>query len=172
MAKQAINNIKLGFFVIAALLVLVFSLYMIGKNTSIFGSNFELKARFRSVNGLMKGNNVRFSGIQSGNVKDIVIINDTLIEVTLLVDARTKDFIHKNSFVSIGSEGLMGNKIVNIEPNPVPAPVVEEGDLLLPARDVSIDDMLQTLDKTNLNVAIISEELKQTMKRINSSKVL
>ncbi len=172
MAKQAMNNTRLGVFVTVAMLVLIFSLYMIGKNTSIFGSNIMLKARFRNVNGLMKGNNVRFSGIQAGNVKQISIINDTLIEVSLLIREDAAQFIHKNSFVSIGSEGLMGNKIINIEPNPVPAPAVEEGDLLLPARDVSLDDMMATLDKTNMNVAVIAEELKETVHRINSSTLL
>lgn len=172
MEKQITSNIKLGLFVIIALLILVFSLYMIGRNKSFFGSNFEIKAQFRNVNGLMRGNNVRFSGIQAGTVKDIVIINDTTIEVIMLIDKHTKNYIHKNSFASIGSEGLMGNKIINIIPNPTLAPVIEEGDMLLTHRELNVDDMLETLDKTNNNVAIISEDLISTVKRFNNSVVI
>lgn len=172
MEKQITSNIKLGLFVIIGLLILVFSLYMIGRNKSFFGSNFEIKARFKNVNGLMRGNNVRFSGIQAGTVKDIDIINDTTIEVVLLIDTKTKDYIHKNSIASIGSEGLMGNKIINILPNPIPAPAIEEGDMLLTHRELNVDDMLETLDKTNNNVAIISEDLINTVKRFNNSAVI
>lgn len=166
------SNIKLGLFVLSGLLILVVTLYLIGRNKNYFGSNFVLKARFRNVNGLMKGNNVRFSGIQTGTVKDIVILDDTTIEVTLLVDEDTRKYIRKNSFVSIGSEGLMGNKVINILPNPVPAGNVEEGDMLLPARETNVDDMLTTLDETNVNAAIITGDIKSAVKRINNSPLI
>ena len=82
MANKGANNIKLGVFVLAGLLVLMASFYMIGKNRNIFGSGFELKVRFNNLNGLMEGNNVLFSGIQAGTVKNITMIKDSLIEVT------------------------------------------------------------------------------------------
>jgi phospholipid/cholesterol/gamma-HCH transport system substrate-binding protein len=79
MAKQGLNNIKLGAFVLGGLLFLVLLLYMIGKNRSLFGSTYELKVQFENVQGLVAGNNVRFAGIQAGTVKQINILNDTVI---------------------------------------------------------------------------------------------
>src|SRR6185312_5708238 len=116
MAKQSINNIKLGVFVIAGLLVIIVSLYLIGKNQSLFGSSFTVRARFKNIGGLMPGNNVRFAGIQAGTVKSIKIINDSTVEVSFLIEKKVKPYIHKNSFVTIGTEGLMGNKVLNITP--------------------------------------------------------
>lgn len=138
----------------------------------MFGSKFQLRARFSDVNGLMEGNNVRFSGIQAGTVERITILNDTTIEVTLLINKKAQPYIRKNSFAVIGSEGLMGNKIINIAPNPTSAPIVEEGDLLLTNHSGGINDMLETLGKTNNNVAEISEDIKLTASRINNSKVI
>jgi ABC-type transport system involved in resistance to organic solvents, periplasmic component len=63
MAKRAINNVKLGAFVLSGLFLLILLLYMIGKNRNMFGSNFILKARFENVQGLKSGNNVRYAGI-------------------------------------------------------------------------------------------------------------
>src|SRR6478752_6018204 len=114
MAKQSISNVKLGIFVLSGLFILVFTLYMIGKNQNLFGNTFQLKARFDNVYGLMSGNNVRFSGIQIGTVRNVNIVNDTLIEVEMDVDEEVKKFIHKNAIASIGTEGIMGNKVVNI----------------------------------------------------------
>lgn len=69
MSTKKIDNVKLGLFVLAGALFLIFSLYMIGKNRSLFGSTFTINASFYNVNGLMPGNNVRFSGIDVGTVK-------------------------------------------------------------------------------------------------------
>jgi phospholipid/cholesterol/gamma-HCH transport system substrate-binding protein len=171
MAKRGENNIKLGVFVLAGLIVMMVSFYMIGNNTSMFGSSFKLKARFSNLSGLMEGNNVLFSGIQAGTVKSIEIINDTTIEVTMLIDSKVKAYIHNNAEAAIGTEGLMGNKVVNIQPVKINSPIVKNGDLLPAQRMTSMDEMLQTLSKTNNNIATISEALKTTVLRLDTSAI-
>ncbi|CAN5357276.1 hypothetical protein BH09BAC6_BH09BAC6_03680 [soil metagenome] len=172
MANQGENNTKLGVFVLAGLVVLILSFYMIGKNHNIFGSSFELRVRFPNLNGLMEGNNVLYSGIQAGTVKNIELINDTTIEVLLIMDNKVRTYIHKNAVAAIGTEGLMGNKIVNIMPVKGESPKVEKGDLLAAQKPINTDEMLQTLSKTNNNIATISEAIKGTVLRINSSALL
>jgi len=81
MAKNTISNMKLGAFVLAGVLCLVLLLFMIGKNMNLFGNTYVLKARFENIQGLVVGNNIRYSGIQTGTVKNIKILNDTVIEV-------------------------------------------------------------------------------------------
>jgi phospholipid/cholesterol/gamma-HCH transport system substrate-binding protein len=172
MAKRIMNSIKLGAFVLAGLLFLVFLLYMIGKNSNLFGDTYVLKARFENTQGLVSGNNVRFSGIQSGTVKKVKILNDTIIEVTMIIDKKMKTIIRKNAIVSIGTDGLVGNKLVNIIPSKQPAPLAEEGDILASKKAVDTDEMLQTLYKSNNDIAIIAAELKTTVQRINNSSAL
>ncbi|MDR3716446.1 MAG: MlaD family protein [Puia sp.] len=166
------SNIKLGLFVLAGAFLLILTLYMIGKNENMFGSNFALKARFKNVNGLISGNNIRFSGIQVGTVKGIALIDDTTIEVTMLVATKMKPFIRKNALASIGTEGLMGNKIVNIQPGEGRAPEVAEGDLLANQKATNMDEMLGTLNKTNENIEDFSEGLKIAVRRVNNSTAL
>ncbi len=172
MEKHTENNVKLGAFVIAGLVVLLLTFYGIGKNKNIFNSNFKLKARFSNSNGLLAGNNVLYSGIQAGTVKKISILNDTTIEVILLIDHTLKPFIHKNAMVSIGTEGLMGNKVVQILPGKGMALPIEEGGLLNTIRSKNMDEMLQTLSNTNENIEGISEALKQMAVEINQSAIL
>ncbi|HZX58578.1 MAG TPA: MlaD family protein [Mucilaginibacter sp.] len=171
MAKQAENNIRLGGFVFAGLLALIFTLYMIGRNRNLFGSNFELKARFSNVSGLVEGGNVLFSGIQAGTVKSIVIQDDTTIEVFMLIDKKIKPFIHKNAVAAIGTQGLIGDKIINISPGRGASPNVADDDEIATKRIVNTDEMLETLSKTNNNMADISEGLKNTVLKVNSSSI-
>jgi phospholipid/cholesterol/gamma-HCH transport system substrate-binding protein len=169
MATFNLNNLKLGLLVMGGVLVLVATLYIIGKNENYFGSHFELRARFVDADGLVNGDNVRFSGLQAGTVRSIRVIDDTTIEAVLLINKSMRPYIHKNALASIGTEGLIGNKVVNILPACRPAAVAEDGDLLFTLPRVNTDDMLRTLDKTNENLARITEGIKTTVLRINES---
>lgn len=171
MAKTEGKNIKLGIFVMAGLLVLIGSFYMIGKSRNIFGRDFELKARFNNLNGLMEGNNVLFSGIQAGTVKSIDMIGDTVIEVTMQINSKVRPYIRKNAQAAIGTEGLMGNKVINIEPAKHPSIKVSDGDMLTAQKLVSTDEMLKTLSKTNNDVAAIAKALKETVLGLDTSEI-
>lgn len=172
MAKRTVNHIKLGMFIVAGLAFLVLILYVIGRNENLFGKTFVLKARFENVHGLMPGNNVRFGGINAGTVGKVDVLNDTLFEATLLVKTKFKKYIHNNATVNIGTDGLMGNRLINILPSKGSAPLVNEGDILLVARSADTDEMLDVLSNTNNDVAFIANQLKQTIQRVNDSKVV
>jgi phospholipid/cholesterol/gamma-HCH transport system substrate-binding protein len=172
MAGNKGNNIKLGIFVIAGLVVVVFGLYLIGKDTNMFSKNYMLRSRFPNVDGLTAGNNIRYSGIQVGTVDKVTILNDSIIEVSMLIDQKMESIIHRDDKVSLGTDGLMGNKLLNITPSKKKSPLAKENDLLESHIVIGTEEMLETLGKTNNNLADISEELKGTIKRINNSSSL
>lgn len=171
MEKRNGNNIKLGLFVMAGLLVLIFSFYMLGKSSNIFGRDFEIKAHFNNLSGLMEGNNVLFSGIHAGTVKSIDMLGDTIIEVTIQVDSKIQPFINKNATAAIGTEGLMGNKVINIEPAEQASVMVANGDMLQTSKLVSTEEMMKTLSKTNDDVAAIAKALKGTILGLDTSEI-
>ena len=169
MEKKTTDTIKLGAFVISALSLLIILLYMIGKNRNLFGSNLIIKARFENVQGLKSGNNVRFGGIDIGTVDDINFVNDSTLEVNMRIENNMRNIIRKNAIVSIGTDGLVGNKIINIISSPEKSAKIENHDLLPSKKAIDTDEMLRTLYKTNNNVASVVEQLKTTTKRLNKS---
>jgi phospholipid/cholesterol/gamma-HCH transport system substrate-binding protein len=172
MARQTANHFRLGIFVIAGMFFLVLLLYVIGKNQGIFGASFPIRARFENVNGLLPGNNVRFAGIQAGTVKSVEVINDSTIEITMLIQNKMRPHIRANAVASIGSDGLMGNKLVNIQSAKGDAPIVVENTLLASGTAADTDQMLKILGETNNELAIVVEGLKTTINRINNSSAL
>jgi phospholipid/cholesterol/gamma-HCH transport system substrate-binding protein len=172
MPRQQQHLARLGFFVLAAGTVLIVALFLIGKNQHLLGSHFVLRAHFRNVAGLRTGNNVRFSGIEVGTVREMRILNDSTLEVTLLVKEDMKQVIRRNAIASLGADGLMGNKVVNILPQAATASYVKDGDLLSTRAAVEIDDVLRTLASTGDNIHAITESLKATTARINESRGL
>lgn len=172
MANETSRNIKLGVLVIAGTVLLIAALYLIGNKQNLFGSTYSLSARFYNVNGLMKGNNVRFAGIDVGTVGSVRIENDSTVTVKLILENSVKRFIKKNATASVGTDGLMGNKLVNISINKEPAPPAEEGDVLASLRPIEMDDMVRTLDITNENMRAISDNLRSITSRISSRNTL
>jgi len=172
MAKHFVNNIRLGVFVVSGLVFLVLLLYMIGRNTHLFGSNYLLKAQFGNVQGLKPGNNVRYSGIEIGTVKKISFLNDTLVEVEMLIESKMKAVIRKNATVAVGTEGFVGNKVVNIVPGKGVAAFANSGDVLNSKGALDTDDMLRTLSRTNEDIGVIASSLKTTVQNINNSEAL
>jgi phospholipid/cholesterol/gamma-HCH transport system substrate-binding protein len=169
MATKRIDNVKLGIFVLVGLVMLIFALYMVGKDTNLFSRNYVLKVRFDNVSGLMVGNDVRYSGIQVGTVKRLTLLNDTIIEVTMLVDEKMKIYIHKSDIASIGTDGLVGNKLINITPGKDKSQLAGDDDILKVKPSINTDEMMEVLNKTNKNIAVISEDLKSTVQRLNNS---
>jgi phospholipid/cholesterol/gamma-HCH transport system substrate-binding protein len=136
----------------------------------MFGSSFILHTTFNDVNGLTKGNNVRYSGIDVGTVENIDILNDTTIFIEMIIKTEMIKFIRKNSLASVGTDGLMGNKLVNITAGTSEVPTVNEYDTIASVRGVNTDAMLRTLEYTNQNVAFISLNLKAITENVNKSR--
>ncbi|HLP53370.1 MAG TPA: MlaD family protein [Chitinophagales bacterium] len=170
MNKETINNIRLGFFIITGTTLLILALYFIGRNTNLFSKTFKIYATFENVNGLKKGNNVRYAGIDVGTIKQIEIVNPHTIRVEMSVESELKKIIRKNSIVSIGTDGLMGNKLINISAGTEDAELISDGDELPGIPILSTDEMLRTLDKTNKNILVISANLRDITQSITDSR--
>lgn len=172
MAKKSTDKMKLGMFVIAGGIFLVVLLYMIGTKENLFSRTFLLKARFSNAQGLTRGNNVRLSGIQIGTVRSVKIINDSTVEVVMRIEESMRSNIKTNAVASIGTEGFIGNKLVNIFPGKEPALPVSENDIITDRKTIDTDDMLQTLNATNKDINIAAADLKAVIQKFNNSTAL
>jgi phospholipid/cholesterol/gamma-HCH transport system substrate-binding protein len=169
---KTLSNTKLGILVIAGSLFLVFSLYMIGKNQNIFGSSILVRAQIDHVNGLVPGNNVRFQGLEVGTVKSLQMENDSTIAMSMLIRKSMHSFIKKNSKITINTDGLMGNKIVQIHPQPGETSTIEEGDVLFALKQVGTDEMLEKLSSTGEYLEHTMINLSEITERLNKSEAI
>ncbi|MBK9045685.1 MAG: MCE family protein [Bacteroidetes bacterium] len=151
-------------------MALIAALYLIGSNRNIFSNTIKISSQFYNVNGLIPGNNVRYAGIDIGTVEKIKIENDSNVTVYMIIEKNNSIYIKKNSIASVGTDGLMGNKLININPGSGSAPTIEEGDVLISLRPIENDEMIRTLNTTNQNLEAITEDLKNFTSRLNKSR--
>lgn len=171
MEQETSRNVKLGLLVICGTLLLISAFYFIGSRQNLFGTTFALNARFYNVNGLMEGNNVRFAGIDVGTVESLEIENDSSVRVKMVLEKDIQKFINRNAIASIGTDGLMGNKLVNINSGAA-SPNVQDGDMLQTLRPLEMDEMVRTLNTTNENIRVISSNLRSITDRLSSKNSL
>lgn len=170
MEKTASQKIRLGLFVIIGLTIFVLAIYFIGNKQQMFGKTEHLRTVFNNVGGLQLGNNVRYSGVNVGTVKEIVMINDTAVSVDMVIDQSVFSKIKKNAIATIGSDGLVGSMIINILPGKGTADPVAPNDLIQSFNRIRTDDMLTTLNTTNENAALLTADLLKITREITQGK--
>jgi len=158
---------KLGIFLALGLALLMFGLYFIGKQKNLFVSAFPLRAVFKNVGGLKVGNNVRFGGITVGTVDAIQLITDSSVMVTMSVKSEVRKFIRQNASATIGSEGLMGDRVVSISPGANGSASVRDNDVLATVPPVETDQILSGLKTSADNAALITQQLAEVAYKVN-----
>ncbi|HLV38518.1 MlaD family protein [Xanthomarina sp.] len=170
MKKTKKETFNLGLFVVIGMVILITAVYFIGEKKNMFDKTFTISANFNNVNGLMHGNNVRYSGINVGTVKNIDMINDTTINVELLINQKMVHHIKKDAIATIGSDGLVGNMIVNIIPGVGSTESVNQGDIISTYTKIGTGEMLNTLNTTNENAALLTSKLLDIVNNITKGK--
>ncbi len=161
-------KIRLGLFVLVGTMIFIFAVFLIGKQKNLFNPVFKLSTTFSNVSGLQVGNNVRFSGINVGTVESISIINDSSVMVEMIIRQEIKQFIKTDCKVKIGSEGLIGDKLLVISQGSPDFPLVKNGQKLESTEPIETDAIMLSLKSTAENAKIISAILIQTLLKINS----
>jgi phospholipid/cholesterol/gamma-HCH transport system substrate-binding protein len=170
MSTSTSRKVKTGIFVIISFAFLLVIIFLIGKQKNLFGSTFSTYANFKNIAGLKVGNFVRFAGINVGTVDDISIVNDTTVKVSLLLQKNIRPYIKTDVIASIGSDGLMGDKLVQLGPGSSSAPVIKEGGQLKAADPADMDKMIAKFNQITDNAASLTGGLSEIVNKINSGQ--
>lgn len=167
MSKEPGSKWKLGMFVIIGLVVFAGTIYYVGKQNNLFGSTFHLTAQFKSAGGLKEGNNIRFSGLNIGTVNTITL-KDSFVIVDMVIKRKVQEFIKTDATAIIGSDGLMGDKVLTINQGSSSKNHVKDGDKILTEKAIDMDDIMASL-KTNVdNAGVITAQLAAFAYKINN----
>ena len=168
MNKNNGSNWKLGMFVIVGLLLFIITIYFVGKQQNLFGSTFYLKSQFKNVSGLKVGNNVRFSGINIGTVDEIELVNDSSVVVVLLIEKDVQKYIKTDATASIGSDGLMGDKVMTISPGSSSNKIIKDNAFIKSKSAIEMEDLMKSVKTSVDNAGLITAELAEFTASMNN----
>ena len=158
----------MGLFVIVGIVLFIIGIFQVGSKNELFQKTLTISAEFTNTTGLKPGSNIRFNGVKVGIVKAVTLLNDTLVRVDMSIEENKHSYILKNAVAAIASDGLMGDKIVNITPGKGIADAIQNNDRIFGHNPLNTDQVLATLSTTNENVKVISENLKSLTSSLNS----
>jgi phospholipid/cholesterol/gamma-HCH transport system substrate-binding protein len=153
-------EVKVGLFVLATAMLAVAAVLLLGKSRHVFEQRATLHATFSDVAGLSRGAPVRVSGVNVGTVSQISFVRAArrpLIQVDMQVTQSALGLVRTDSLARISSQGLLGDKIVEISAGSTAAsPVAANGEIksveapdldkMLRQASVVIDDARRVAD--------------------------
>jgi phospholipid/cholesterol/gamma-HCH transport system substrate-binding protein len=161
---------RLGIFIAGGIAIFVIAIFIIGKQQNLFNPVFKITTNFYNISGLQVGNNIRFSGIDVGIVDNIKIINDSTVQVDMLVKKDVQQFIKSDSEAGIGSEGIIGDKIIIITQGSYDSPIVKDGQHILSKEPIETDEIIKSLKTTVESADLITMQLAEIMMNINNGQ--
>jgi len=161
---------RLGMFIAVGVGIFVLAIFFIGRQQNLFNPVFKVTTNFQNVSGLLVGNNIRYSGINVGIVDNITIINDSTVQVSLLIRKNVQQFIKADSQAGIGSEGIIGDRVLIITQGSNDAPTVQDGQHILSKEPIETDAVMASLQTSAANAEIITLQLSQIMLNVNSGE--
>jgi phospholipid/cholesterol/gamma-HCH transport system substrate-binding protein len=164
------RGIIVGLFLAIGLVVFIVGVFTLGNQSKSFSKSIHISAVFDDVSGLKTGNSVWFSGVKVGSISKIHFIGPGQVDVRMSIDETSQQYVHRNAGVHIGSDGLIGNKIIVIDGGSPQAPVVQDGDVLQTEKLTSTDDMLKVLQLNNQNLLSITGDFKLLSRKILQGK--
>ena len=145
------------------------SVFLIGSENNIFSRTVSVSAVFRNVEGLKEGDNVWLSGVKVGTVKDLSIASQGRVVVELSLKGKQTKFVRKDATATIGSDGLVGNKIVILEPGTSPKPV-EDKDTIRADSPGDTQELMGLAKDIGYNTKALTQDMSVIARRISEGK--
>src|SRR6184192_3551525 len=123
---------RVGLFVLVALAVFLATIYALGARARLFEARYVVYADFTEVGGLTEGATVRLAGVQIGRVSGVHLPAEPggKVRVDMTIARRYGDRVRKDSVARIETQGLLGDRIVEITVGTTAASGVKAHDLI------------------------------------------
>ena len=173
------GNFRLGLFVLTGAAIFSAAAFLVGRQAMHFGTNYRVKSEFQTVAGLNEGAEVRVGGMHKGAVRFIQLPNrpDGRIVVAMDLSNDTQEIVRQDSVAAIQSEGLLGDKYVEISFGSVDAAKLRGGETIESNPPLDVADLFnkanQILDTSQEALSSIqgaSENVNMITAKINSGQ--
>ena len=172
--RETAVKFRVGIFVLIALMTFLGAVYALGARARLFEARYTIHADFTEVGGLVEGATVRLAGVQIGRVTAVNLPSQPggKVRVDLTIGRRFSDRIRKNSIARIETQGLLGDRIVEITVGDASAPPVAAGEVLASRDPSDFGRVIAAGADTAKNVAALAEALRETADRVNKSQMI
>ncbi|MBI4726028.1 MCE family protein [candidate division TA06 bacterium] len=165
------HEFKVGLLIALGLAVALIAVLSVGERQGLLKQRYFLNARFDDVSGLQEGAPVRVSGFQVGVVNRIALVEiggRQKVEARLRIEKQAQSRIRRGSVAKISSQGLLGDKLVEIVPAPMDQPMLNNGEelitiVVMPPEEIlaRAAEIADTMRSTALSLNVIMKKVER-----------
>lgn len=165
---QAASQVRVGLVIIVSLIVLIFGTYQVGRLFDVFASRYPLIMLVENAGGVMPGAPVTLAGQRVGQVSEVQFIpvhervGSANIRIRLGVNRDIQDQIREDSRAALRTQGLLGDRFIDISPGSPATRILEAGDTIVAEPPLDIEVVLETARRTLDHVQAIAGDLQAT----------
>ena len=165
---------RVGLFVLVALAVFLATIYALGARARLFEARYVVYADFTEVGGLTEGATVRLAGVQIGRVAGVHLPGEPggKVRVDLDITRRYADRIRKDSIARIETQGLLGDKVVEITVGTAATPALKAGEVLAARDPTDLGHVLNQGAGAVQDLGALMAELRTSAETLNRSKLI
>lgn len=169
--------IVVGAFVIFGILLFGAGLFFIGDRRMMFSKTFEVYAEFANIAALQGGAIVRVGGMDAGEVETINVPQRP--SAPFRVKMRVREDLHQliriDSVASIQSDGLVGNKFVQVEVGTEQSQPVPAKGTIKSEEPFDLPDMLKkmsgTIDLVTTTIVDVQAGLNEALQSVSTTAI-
>lgn len=168
--RRPTYELKVGIFAFGGLLILITFVFYIG-NISLLNPGYLVNIRFRSASGIAPGAPVHVAGVVSGEVKDVKVKfeeGNTFVDLRVWIREGTR--VPSNSVAEIKTLGLLGEKYLDILPQPNAHVFLRQGDLLAGKDPISMDDVVARSHQLVTRLEGATETFDTILRRVEAGE--
>lgn len=169
MESSLSNEIKVGIFVIVGIICFCVAVLLLGGDKMFFQKTYVLKVHLPQVQGLASGSVVSLSGVPVGNIVDLQFVNQAKeIEVTMELDLAVQPRITEGTFASVKTQGALGDRYIYLEPGPLDAAPIKEGEFVKADQTPDFLDMISAKGSELNQIFEVIKEMKTLIHTFNA----
>jgi phospholipid/cholesterol/gamma-HCH transport system substrate-binding protein len=176
--KMTAADLKVGIVVLVAISLLIFMILTASGEVSLFEREFLVRARVSEVDGLIPGNEVRLQGKRVGSVKAVNFAelpstpdDQRTIEIVMRINPDiARQWVRTDSVVSLGSIGLLGDKVVEVSVGTKNGQPIKSGDELKSDPGTNIRKIISGVDPLIADLSNSAEQIRRLITGINEGQ--
>jgi len=165
---------RVGAFVIAGLVLLGVMIFILGGKEGFLSRHVRYTASFDSIDGLKAGSPVRLAGVEIGQVAGINFYEDPAdrrVRVTLDLRSTYADRIRQDSRASIGSRGVLGDKVIDISLGSPEMPLILPGSEIEAGSSADYTEIIKKGAEVIDNTLAITSDLRELVSSYNTPEM-
>ena len=172
---ERLREVKVGAFVVGGLALALALVFFLGQKKQIFAAQAVLHAEFTDVQGLTQGAPVRLAGVKIGSVAQVRFSPDPqnkLIHVELEVTKTVLEQLGGDPVARIDSQGLLGDKIIEIAPGSAATPPPRSGSSIRTQSPVDFNQLLISAQQVMVKAQRVAEGAARVMDVVSDPQTL